>query len=154
MAVAADRLRPPSHRARRRVPTGRRAAGRRAAARTRARVATRARRIPFGVTALCLVALVILGLVAAQALVTQDSFRLAELARRAEALEADYGRLRLEAARLSSPDRIASAARRAGMVLPEQVELIRLPAVAPAGSSEETTELGTFALKGVLGGGP
>jgi cell division protein FtsL len=111
--------------------------------------------VPFGLFALCVVAVMIVGLVAAQALVAQDSFRLAALARTAERLEEDYGRLRLRAAELSSPERIASAAKRAGLVLPHQVELISLPPVTgPERGEDRPGDGGTLALKGVLGGAP
>lgn len=68
-------------------------------------------------------ALVVL-LAAAQALVAQGSFRMAELQRRVVELEQEHGRLRLEVAELSSPERVTRAAREAGLVLPGEVEIL------------------------------
>ncbi|HYH27255.1 MAG TPA: hypothetical protein VEA19_00590 [Actinomycetota bacterium] len=112
--------------------------------------ARRARRIPFAMLSMAVVAAMLLGLVTAQTLVTQNSFRLAELSSRAEELERGFGRLRLRAAELSSPERLQKAAKKAGMVLPERVELVEVPAVRGASRHPAT---GTLALKGVLGGG-
>jgi cell division protein FtsL len=101
------------------------------------------------------VASLVVGLVAAQTFVAQDSFRLSELTRTTERLEEEYGRLRVRAAELSSPDRIVAAARRAGLVLPKQVEIVRLPPVRGRGDGDVRSEAPqTLALKGVTGGGP
>jgi cell division protein FtsL len=99
-----------------------------------------------------MVAATVVGLVSAQAMVAQDSFRIADLSAEAERLEGSYGRLRLEVAELSAPDRIVAAARKAGLVLPEEVEILRLPAVT--GRSDESDVQGgpALALKGVPGG--
>lgn len=83
------------------------------------------------VLALVVVAAMVVGLVAAQALVAQGAFRVDDLRRRADRLEEDYGRLRLRAAELSSPGRVARVARRAGLVLPERVEVVAVPAADP-----------------------
>jgi cell division protein FtsL len=116
------------------------------------RPAPRRRRIPFLLFALLLVAATVVGLVSAQALVAQESFRIADLLAEADRLEASYGRLRLEVAELSAPDRIVEAARKAGLVLPEEVEVLRLPAIG--GGSDNATQGAdsVLALKGVLGG--
>lgn len=112
----------------------------------------RKRRVPFLLFSLVMVAATLIGLVSAQALVAQDSFRVADLSAEAERLEASYGRLRLEVAELSAPDRIAAAARKAGLVLPEEVEILRLPAVSDQ-EQDSTGESGpALALKGVPGG--
>ncbi|HEX9891640.1 MAG TPA: hypothetical protein VGB28_06215 [Actinomycetota bacterium] len=122
-------------------------------ARTRRRA--RSQGVPFGLFALIAVAAVIVGLVAAQAIVAQDSFRLAELGRTAARLEEDYGRLRLEAAKLSSPERIATAARKAGLVVPEDVQMVSLPPTPGRGMDDGAPDQGgALALKGVLGGAP
>lgn len=112
----------------------------------------RRRKVPFLLFAFLLVAATVVGLVSAQALVAQESFRIADLSAEADRLEASYGSLRLEVAELSSPDRIVEAARKAGLVLPEEVEELRLPAIG--GSSLDTAHTGdsVLALKGVLGG--
>ena len=112
----------------------------------------RQRRVPFLLFSLVLMAATVVGLVSAQALVAQDSFRIADLSAEAERLEASYGRLRLEVAELSAPDRIVAAARKAGLVLPEEVEILRLPAVSGQ-HADSTGESGpALALKGVPGG--
>jgi cell division protein FtsL len=94
----------------------------------------------------------VVGLVSAQALVAQDSFRIADLSAEAERLEASYGRLRLEVAELSAPDRIVAAARKAGLVLPEEVEILRLPAVSGQLADSAGESGPALALKGVPGG--
>jgi cell division protein FtsL len=99
-----------------------------------------------------MVAATVVGLVSAQALVAQDSFRVAVLSAQAKQLEARYGRLRLEVAELSSPDRIAAAARKAGLVLPEEVEILRLPKLASHAGDSNAGSGPSLALKGVLGG--
>jgi hypothetical protein len=76
----------------------------------------------------------------------------AELTARAERLEGGYGRLRLHLAELSSPDRIATAARRAGLVLPEEVEILRLPAARTRPLDPPVEPDTVLALKEVLGG--
>ena len=122
----------------------------------RRRVATRhlrrQRRVPFLLFSLVLMAATVVGLVSAQALVAQDSFRIADLSAEAERLEASYGRLRLEVAELSAPDRIVAAARKAGLVLPEEVEILRLPAVSGQLADSAGESGPALALKGVPGG--
>jgi cell division protein FtsL len=139
----------------RRLPNGRPTQSRRLVPVPRRRPATnrrRRRRVPFLLFSLVLVAATLVGLVSAQALVAQDSFRVADLSAEAERLEASYGRLRLEVAELSAPDRIVAAARKAGLVLPEEVEILRLPAVTDR-QQDSTGESGpALALKGVPGG--
>ena len=110
----------------------------------------RGHRVPFLVFALFVTAAMVVALASAQALVAQGSFRKAELARQAELLEQEHGRLRLAAARLSSPERITRAAHRAGLVLPDEVEIL-----AVDGSSDPRPPAlpeATFALKDEPGG--
>lgn len=141
----------------RRLTKGRPSQSRRLASVPRRRPAAtrpihRKRRVPFLLFSLVMVAATLVGLVSAQALVAQDSFRVADLSAEAERLEAGYGRLRLEVAELSAPDRIVAAARKAGLVLPEEVEILRLPAVSDE-HQDSTGESGpALALKGVPGG--
>ncbi|HET6771439.1 MAG TPA: hypothetical protein VFH75_07360 [Actinomycetota bacterium] len=99
-----------------------------------------------------MVAATVVGLVSAQALVAQESFRIADLSAEADRLEASYGRLRLEVAELSAPDRIVDAARKAGLVLPEEVEMLRLFAVGRGPQPSAAATDSVLALKGVLGG--
>ncbi len=70
-----------------------------------------------------LVALILL-LTSAQALVAQGAFRLSELHQRVDRLATENDMLRLRVARESSPERIAEAAERAGLVVPAQVEVL------------------------------
>ncbi len=72
-----------------------------------------------------------MALVSAQVLVTQGSFRLTELTERAERLEVEVDLLRLRSARMASPERVARAARRAGLRLPRRVEVLPPPEAGP-----------------------
>lgn len=74
-----------------------------------------------------LVATFILTLTSVQALLAQGAFRLSELGSQAEQLELQSDLLRLRVARLSSPERVAAAARRGGLVTPERVEILARP---------------------------
>ena len=71
-----------------------------------------------------MVASLVLMLTSVQALLAQGAFRLSELGRHAEQLELESDLLRLRVARLSSPERVAAAARRSGLVTPERVEIL------------------------------
>ena len=106
-----------------RPPWPRRAAGVRTLPRQRAR------RLPFALVAGLVVTALLIVLASAQAIVAQGAFRLSDLSDRAQQLEAEADRLRLRVARLSTPDRIAAAGRRAGLAAPTQVEI--LGGVAP-----------------------
>jgi cell division protein FtsB len=97
---------------------------RRVSPRRRSRSSRSTRSVPFAILALLVTAVMVTALVAAQALVAQGSFRLAELAREARNLEARTGLLRARAAGLSDPARLEAAARRAGLVRADRVELL------------------------------
>jgi cell division protein FtsL len=84
----------------------------------------RARRVPFLLFASVLVATLVLLLTSAQALLGQGAFRMSELQERIERLDTEQDLLRVRAARVTSPERIADAARRAGLVVPGQVEVL------------------------------
>jgi cell division protein FtsL len=100
----------------RRLPPSRRPAIRAVPARgARRRTAAAGHRIPFLLFAIAVVTAMVVGVVSAQTLVAQGSFRLQELSERAERLEAGFGRLRLRADRLASLDRIEEVGRRAGL---------------------------------------
>ena len=77
------------------------------------------------------VAGLVLALASAQVLVAQGSFRLSELSQRAERLEVEVDLLRLRSARMASPDRVAAAARKAGLRLPRRVEILPSPEWTP-----------------------
>lgn len=84
----------------------------------------RGRRTPFVLVAGLVVAAMLIALASAQAIVAQGAFQLSDLSDRAQRLEAEADRLRLRVARLSTPDRIAAAGRRAGLAAPTQVEIL------------------------------
>ncbi|MGH2711455.1 MAG: septum formation initiator family protein [Actinomycetota bacterium] len=88
---------------------------------------SRRRGLPFFLLSVVLVAGLILTLTSAQALLAQGAFRLSTLGRQAERLELEGDMLRLRLARLSSPERVAAAARRSGLVTPERVEILGAP---------------------------
>jgi cell division protein FtsL len=143
MAVAARRL--PHVHARRRWPVL--VAG-------RPRVAPAGRRIPFLVFALAVLTAMVVGLVSAQTLVAQGSFRLQELANRAERLEAEFGRLRLRADRLSTLERIERAGERAGLVIAGQYHPLTVPDRHAQASTDVAPGLaGAAQAKAALGAG-
>jgi cell division protein FtsL len=74
--------------------------------------------------AVVVVAATLFVLAAAQALVSQDTFRLSTLTARAERIRVQNDFLRLEVAELSTLDRIEDAARRAGLVKARRVEVL------------------------------
>jgi hypothetical protein len=63
-------------------------------------------------------------LAAAQALVSQDAFRISALSARTDRIGVENDLLRLEVAELSTPDRIAAAGHRVGLVRAARVEVL------------------------------
>jgi cell division protein FtsL len=100
---------------------------------TRSRVASarRPRRFPFLVACFVLVGMLVVGVASLQAVVSQGSFRMQDLARHNLELQQEYGRLKLEVAELSSPGRIAARARRLGFRLPRPDEVSTLRVKGP-----------------------
>lgn len=141
MAVPARRL--PERRRRGPRPPARRAAS------SRRPSPRRARRVPFLLFALVVVTATVLALASAQALVAQGSFRLAELSRQAEELQREQVRLRLKVARLSAPERVLRAARKAGLVLPQRVEIVAVR--GPAAGAETPAGGPPWAVPGAGG---
>lgn len=82
--------------------------------------------LPFVALAGLLVGLLVFGLVVANVLVAQSSFRLDELSRREERLIRATEERRLEVARLSAPPRIAAEARKLGLRLPDPETVVYL----------------------------
>ena len=80
--------------------------------------------MPFLLLSIALVAGVLFLLTGAQALVAQDSFRLSALSARAKEIRMQNVLLRLRVAELSTPDRIAAAGRRSGLVPAGRVEVL------------------------------
>ena len=83
----------------------------------------RSRRLPFLIACFALVGSLVVAVVSVQALVAQNSFRLQELARKNTGLAQASGRMQLEIAQLSAPNRIAREARRLGYRLPDPGQL-------------------------------
>jgi cell division protein FtsL len=89
--------------------------------------APRTRRLPFLVASFVIVGVLVVGVASLQAVVSQGSFRMQELARHNLQLQQDYGRLKLQVAELSSPGRIATEARRMGFHVPQPGDVRSLP---------------------------
>jgi cell division protein FtsL len=112
-----------------------------------------------------LIGALVVGIVTLQAMVSQTAFRMQDLQAQAKALQQEYGQQTLEVARLSSPERIAAAAHRAGLVLPDpsQIHTLHVHGVPTAGgharTGANTSASGSGApaassLKAVLGAQP
>jgi len=116
------------------------------------------RATPFVVLSGVVVGSLVVGIVTLQALVSQTAFRMQDLQAHNHALQQDYGARTLTVARLSAPDRIAAAARRAGLVLPNASDLYTLHVPGPRGATQQRegsfSAPGSSALKAVLGAGP
>jgi cell division protein FtsL len=84
----------------------------------------RARRVPFLLFSAAVVAVTLFLLAGAQALVSQDAFRVSALSVRAQRIQVENDLLRLEVAELSTPERIAAAGKRAGLVQAARVEVL------------------------------
>jgi hypothetical protein len=100
----------------------------------------------------------VVGIVTLQALVSQTSFRMQDLQARTRTLQQQYGERTLTVARLSSPDRIASAARHAGFVLPDPSQMYTLhvpgPRAGASGTQGAGSAPGSSAVKAFLGAQP
>jgi cell division protein FtsL len=95
---------------------------RRAGARSpRLRVVTppRPRGIPFLIVCFLVIGVLVLGVVTVQALASQGAFRMQELSRHNADLVDANGRLELQIAELSAPQRIEREARRFGYIQPD-----------------------------------
>ena len=117
------------------------------------------KRFGFLVVAFGLAGLVVFGVVALQALVSQNSFRMQRVTQRTAALEDGVGRLRLQVAQLSAPDRITEEARRLGLRLPGDVQTItiQVPASRLTGDPDEAglpSEPGPGSGAEAIGGTP
>ncbi len=111
------------------------------------RRASPARRVPFALFAVAVVSVLVLGLTGAQALVAQGSFRIEELMRTTERLERGFAVLRLEAAELAAPERVARWARETGLVLrdPDDVRVVVLERARPAHDDDDPVGRPLFA---------
>ncbi|CAN5170204.1 hypothetical protein BH20ACT24_BH20ACT24_01490 [soil metagenome] len=86
----------------------------------------------FFVLAFVLTASLVTAVVVLQALVSQGSFGVQELARLTTRLERDNGELRREVAELSAPSRIVEEARMLGLQPPQEVEIVFIEGKGPA----------------------
>ena len=111
----------------------------------------------FVVFSAIVVGLLVVGLVAVNALVAQSSFRIDDLRERVDRLSRHYTLLQVQAARLSAPDRVAEWAERHGLRSPDDgdVHILRVPgrqAAAPA-SDPGWLDPQRLALKPIVEGG-
>jgi cell division protein FtsL len=72
----------------------------------------------------------VVGIVSVSALLVQGSFRVDELNGRISALQEEREVLTEDVAELSSPTRVQVWARQAGLVMPENVVVLRVPPVS------------------------
>jgi cell division protein FtsL len=79
--------------------------------------------LPFLIACFVLVGSLVLGVVSVQALASQGSFRMQDLSRQNAELVDANGRLQLQIAELSAPQRIQRQARRMGLRLPDPDEV-------------------------------
>ena len=83
----------------------------------------RPRRLPFLVACFVLIGALVLGVVTVQALASQGSFRMQEVAKHNAQLLQSNGELQLRIAELSSPGRVEREARRLGYRMPDPDEV-------------------------------
>ncbi len=82
------------------------------------------RQVPFFAGAILVVSILVLGIVSLQAVLSETSFEMRELSRKATHLQLEYSRLKLTVAELSSPERVAREARRLGLIIPDRVRTL------------------------------
>jgi cell division protein FtsL len=104
----------------------------------------RERRLPFLLFLVAIVTGLVVGLVSAQTLVAQGSFRLQELTQRANHLDREFSRLRVRAGQLSSLDRIERAGKAAGLVYNDGYHVLTVP-------SRHSEDQGSAVAPGVEG---
>jgi hypothetical protein len=85
----------------------------------------------FVVLAALVVGTMVLGLVVLNVLVAQKSFRLADLTKEIQQAELRSQQLRFDVATAGSPDAVAAAAQRLGLVPPDRQEFLVRPAQPP-----------------------
>jgi len=116
----------------------------------------RRRRLPFFIASTVLVGPLVFGVVTVQALVSQTSFRMQQLANENARLQESYGELKLQIAQLSSPDRIARQATRLGLRVPDSsnVHAVAIPGSGATGRVDRQGGPLSFSLKRLLGDHP
>jgi hypothetical protein len=136
------------------APRDRRKGGRSRRPKLRVVVPPRRRRLPFLLISLVVVGTLIAGVASVQALVSQSSFHMSELSRRTEQLRERSLELRLKVAELSSPRHLQDAARRLGLRVPAEVNLLTVKAGAPGGRPGSGSKGDQLALEGHVQGTP
>ncbi len=114
--------------------------------------ARRRRRLPFVLASFVLVGALVVGVVSLQAVLSQTSFRMEELAKRNAGLQQQYGDLQEQVARLSSPGRIVREATRLGLRSPDPANVHTLSGDATMDAPPAANA--SYAVKGLLGAGP
>ena len=95
----------------------------------------------FAVASASLVVLMVLGLVALNALLAQTSFKIDDLQTRVDNLTQVYDRQLVEVARLGSPQRVAREANRLGLSLPaDGIQVLHVPSGPPPARSKSVVE--------------
>jgi len=94
------------------------------------------------VVSLLVVGVLIAAVAGVQAVVSQSSFRMGDLSTKAEQLQQRNGELRLEIAELSSPQHLASQAKRIGMTEPDP-STVRVLTVRGSGGGSSRSAGGT-----------
>ncbi len=136
------------------APRDRRKGGRGRRPKLRVIVPPRRRRLPFLLISLVVVGTLIAGVASVQALVSQSSFHMSELSRRTEQLRERSLELRLKVAELSSPRHLQDAARRLGLRVPAEVNLLTWKAWATGGRRGAGSKGDQLALEGHVQGTP
>ena len=91
------------------------------------------RQVPFFAGAVLAVSVLVLGTVSLQAVLSETSFEMRELSRKATRLQSEYSRLKLQVAELSSPERVAREARKLGLTIPTRVRTLSVELPPGAG---------------------
>ncbi len=106
--------------------------------------------IPFLVGAILVVSVLVLGIVSLQAVLSETSFEMRELSRKATQLQSEYSRLKLMVAELSSPERVAREARKLGLTIPTRVRTLSVD-LPPGSERRQPLSLGpTLSSNGEL----
>ena len=87
----------------------------------------RRRHIAFLLFSAVVIGVLLFGVVTAQVMLAQSGFQLEELSKRTDRLTQEYGELKLEVAELSSPARIAEAAKGSGLLYTDPDKIRTLP---------------------------
>ncbi|HEX2267626.1 MAG TPA: cell division protein FtsL [Actinomycetota bacterium] len=107
-------------------------------------------RVAFFAGAVLVVSILVLGIVSLQAVLSETSFEMRELSRKATQLQSEYSRLKLQVAELSSPERVAREARSLGLTIPTRIRTLSV-ALPPASERRQPLSVGpTLSSNGEL----